>query len=173
MIASETARNVLNFLLFQAGWFACVFYPGLIGAGIVVVFLILHFVLVSQHRITELQFIGLGTVAGAVLDGIWFNTGILEAGTGEVLLTPPWLVAIWAIFMTTLSHSLDWISRKPWLPFLLAPIAGPFAYWSASQLGAVKLPELVPSLFALGIGWLVIFPLLLFTRKSLYPELVR
>ena len=34
MIASETARNVLNFLLFQAGWFACVFYPGLIGAGI-------------------------------------------------------------------------------------------------------------------------------------------
>jgi hypothetical protein len=173
MIRSETARNVLNFLLFQAGWFACVFYPGLIGAGIVVVFLVLHFVLVSQHRITELQFIGLGTVAGAVLDGIWFNTGILEAGTGEVLLTPPWLVAIWAIFMTTLSHSLGWIGRKPWLPFVLAPIAGPFAYWSASQLGAVELPELVPSLIALGFGWLVIFPLLLFTRKSLYPELVR
>ena len=39
MIASETARNVLNFLLFQAGWFACVFYPGLIGAGIAVFYL--------------------------------------------------------------------------------------------------------------------------------------
>ncbi|MBC7183909.1 MAG: DUF2878 domain-containing protein, partial [Marinobacter sp.] len=124
-------------------------------------------------RITELQFIGLGTVAGALLDGIWFNTGILDDGSGELLLTPPWLVAIWAIFMTTLSHSLDWISRKPWLPFVLAPIAGPFAYWSASKLGAVQLPELAPSLIALGFGWLVIFPLLLFARKSLYPELVR
>ena len=88
MIASETARNVLNFLLFQAGWFACVFYPGLIGAGIVVVFLILHFVLVSQNRMTELQFIGLGTVVGSVLDGIWFQTGILDDGTGQIMLTP-------------------------------------------------------------------------------------
>ena len=127
MIASETARNVLNFLLFQAGWFACVFYPGLIGAGIVVIFLVLHFVLVSQNRMTELQFIGLGTVVGSVLDGIWFRTGILDDGSGQVMLTPPWLVAIWAIFMTTLSHSLDWISKKAWLPFVLAPFAGPFA----------------------------------------------
>ncbi|KMQ74481.1 DUF2878 domain-containing protein [Marinobacter subterrani] len=174
MIASENARNILNFLLFQAGWFACVLYPGLAGAGIVLVFLVVHFALVSQHRVTELQFVGLGTVAGSVLDGIWFRTGILDDGTGgEVLLTPPWLVAIWAIFMTTLSHSLNWISKKTWLPFVLAPLAGPFAYWSASQVGAVQLPQLVPSLIALGLGWLIIFPLLLFARKSLYPELAR
>jgi hypothetical protein len=173
MIASETARNVLNFLLFQAGWFACVFYPGLIGAGIVVIFLVLHFVLVSQNRMTELQFIGLGTVVGSILDGIWFRTGILDDGSGQVMLTPPWLVAIWAIFMTTLSHSLDWISKKAWLAFVLAPFAGPFAYGSASQLGAVQLPDLLPSLIALGFGWLVVFPLLLFARKTLYPELVR
>ena len=173
MIASETGRNVLNFMLFQAGWFACVFYPGLVGAGIVILFLILHFALVSQHRITELQFIGLGTVAGSVLDGIWFQTGILDDGTGEVPLTPPWLVAIWAIFMTTLSHSLNWMTRKAWLPFVFAPIAGPFAYWSASKIGAVEFPELIPSMIALGFGWLVIFPLLLFARKTLYPELAR
>ena len=173
MIASETARNVLNFLLFQAGWFACVLYPGLIGAGIVLLFLVMHFVLVSQNRMTELQFVGLGTVVGSVLDGIWFRTGVLDDGTGQVLLTPPWLVAMWAIFMTTLSHSLDWISKKAWLPFVLAPVAGPFAYWSASHLGAVHLPELIPSLIALALGWLIIFPLLLFARKTLYPELVR
>lgn len=173
MIASETARNVLNFVLFQAGWFACVLYPNLLGAGIVLLFLALHFTLVSQHRFTELQFIGLGTVAGSILDGIWFRTGILDDGTGGVALTPPWLVAIWAIFMTTLSHSLDWVSRKVWLPFVLAPIAGPFAYWSASQLGAVELPSLTPSLIALALGWLVVFPLLLYARRTLYPELVR
>ena len=173
MITSETIRNILNFVLFQAGWFACVFYPNRLGAGIVVVFLVLHFTLVSQNRMTELQYVGLGTVVGSVLDGLWFHTGILDDGSGKVLLTPPWLVAIWAIFMTTLSHSLEWISRKAWLPFVLAPLAGPFAYWSASQLGVITFPQLVPSLAALAVGWLVVFPALLYARKTLYPELAR
>ena len=173
MITSETTRNILNFIIFQIGWLACVAYPDLIGPALVVVFLILHFVLVSQNRFTELQFIGLGTVVGSVLDGLWFRLGILDDGSGEVLLTPPWIVGIWAIFMTTLSHSLNWISRKVWLAFLFAPVAGPFAYWSASKIGIVELPELVPSLLALAAGWLVVFPLLLFARKSLYPELAQ
>jgi hypothetical protein len=171
MIRSETARNVLNFACFQVGWLICVLYPGLMAAGLVLLFLVAHFVLVSQKRFSELQFIGLGTVVGAALDLLWFRTGILASTQGEVILTPPWLVAIWAIFMTTLSHSLNWVSRRVWLAFVLAPMAGPFAYWSASKLGAVTLPELIPSLLALALGWLVVFPLLLFLRKSLYPEL--
>ncbi|HDZ37311.1 MAG TPA: DUF2878 domain-containing protein [Marinobacter sp.] len=171
MIASETARNILNFILFQIGWFACAAYPTLLGPVLVLVFLAIHFVFVSQHRFTELQFVGLGTVVGALLDGLWFYLGVLDDGSGTVLITPLWLVAIWAIFMTTLSHSLNWISRKMFLAFLFAPIAGPFAYWSASKIGVVVLPDLVASLIALGLGWLVVFPLLLFARKSLYPEL--
>ncbi|MBW0146305.1 DUF2878 domain-containing protein [Marinobacter arenosus] len=171
MIQSETARNILNFVVFQAGWLICVLFPGMAAAGLVLALLVVHFVLVSQRRMSELQFIGLGTVLGASLDLLWFRTGILAGVDGDILLTPPWLVAIWAIFMSTLSHSLDWISRKAWLPFVLAPIAGPFAYWSASKLGAVSLPDLLPSLTALAVGWLVVFPLLLFLKRSLYPEL--
>ena len=72
-----------------------------------------------------------------------------------------------------LSHSLSWISAKPWLPFVCAPVAGPFAYWSASKMGAVDMPELTLSLAALALGWLVVFPLLLYIRKTLYPELVQ
>ncbi|QSP93816.1 DUF2878 domain-containing protein [Marinobacter salinisoli] len=171
MIASETVRNVVNFLLFQAGWLICVMFPGKLAAALVVGFVVLHFILVSQKRKSELQFIALGTVVGATLDWLWFRTGVLGLDNQEVLHTPPWLVAIWAIFMTTLCHSLDWISRKAWLPFVLAPVAGPFAYWSASKLGAITLPQLAPSLVAMALGWLVVFPLLLFIRKSLYPEL--
>lgn len=171
MITSETARNILNFIFFQIGWFACVVYPDLIGPAVALSFLVIHFVLVSQNRLTELQFIALGTVLGSLLDGLWLNTGVLDNGSDALVITPLWLVAIWATFMTTLSHSLNWISRKVWLAFVFAPIAGPFAYWSASRLGAVALPDLALSLAALAIGWLLVFPLLLFTRKSLYPEL--
>lgn len=171
MIISETARNILNFALFQAGWFACVIYPNSFGPVLVLFLLLFHFIFISQNRFTELQFIGLGTVIGSLLDGLWFRLGVLDDGTGAVLLTPPWLVAMWAIFMTTLSHSLNWISRKIWLAFVLAPFAGTFAYWSASKMGAVQFPELALSLTALAFGWLVVFPALLFARKSLYPEL--
>lgn len=173
MIQSDTVRNTLNFILFQAGWFICVLYPGLAAAGFVVLLLVFHMVFVSQHRLTELQFIGAGTVIGGVLDGIWFQTGILDDGTGSIQITPVWLVGIWAMFMTTLSHSLSWIGSKPWLPFVCAPVAGPFAYWSASKLGAVQLPDLPLSLMALAFGWLVVFPAMLYLRKFLYPELIR
>lgn len=173
MITSGTARNILNFILFQIGWFACVVYPDLVGPLLVGSFLIIHFLLVSQNRFTEAQFIGLGIVVGSLLDGLWLNIGVLgdSIHTDALVITPPWLVAIWAIFMTTLSHSLNWISHKVWLAFVFAPIAGPFAYWSASKLGHVVLPDLTFSLAALALGWLVVFPLLLFARKTLYPEL--
>ncbi|MBL3556843.1 MULTISPECIES: DUF2878 domain-containing protein [Marinobacter] len=171
MIQSETVRNTINFVLFQAGWFICVLYPGLPAAGFVLLLVAFHLAFISRHRFAELQFIGAGAVLGGVLDGIWFQTGILD--DGSTVLTPVWLVGIWAIFMTTLSHSLSWISSKAWLPFVCAPVAGPFAYWSASKLGAVELPDLTLSLMALAVGWLVVFPALLYLRKSLYPELVR
>lgn len=50
MITSETARNVLNFILFQIGWFACVVYPDLTGPVLALMLLVVHFVLVSQNR---------------------------------------------------------------------------------------------------------------------------
>lgn len=181
MIQSQTLRNVINFVLFQLGWFACVVYPGLAAVGFVLALVVFHLVLISQARAMELQFIAAGTVIGGLLDGLWFNTGVLTAAAGVpvadkldgIQLTPIWIVGIWAAFMTTLCHSLKWIGNKTWLPFVCAPVAGPFAYWSASKLGAVDLPDLTLSLAALAVGWLVVFPFLLFLRKSLYPELAK
>jgi hypothetical protein len=173
MIQSQTTRNVINFVLFQAGWLACVVYPGLAAVGFVVLLVIFHLIFISQARMSELQFIGAGVVLGGLLDGLWFNTGVLDNGVSGFQLTPIWILGLWAAFTTTLSHSLSWISAKPWLPFVCAPVAGPFAYWSASKLGAVAMPDLALSLAALALGWLVVFPLLLYIRKNLYPELVQ
>lgn len=173
MIQSQTTRNIINFVLFQAGWLACVIYPGLGAVGVVALIVVFHLVFISQSPMAELQFIGAGTVLGGLLDGLWFNIGILDNGVTGFQLTPIWILGLWAAFTTTLSHSLSWISAKPWLPFVCAPVAGPFAYWSASKMGAVTMPDLTLSLAALAVGWFVMFPLLLYIRKSLYPELVK
>ena len=78
MITSETARNLLNFILFQTGWLACVLYPGLTTVWLILVFLGLHFALVSQRRFAELQFIGFGVVLGGLMDTLWFWPWIQE-----------------------------------------------------------------------------------------------
>ena len=172
MITSSTARNLVNFVLFQTGWFLCVAFPGLLTAMVAFGLVAVHLVLISKHATREWQFILLGTVLGTLLDGLWFRAGIMADTSGAaVVWTPVWLVGVWAVFMTTLAHSLSWMGQKPWFPFVFAPVAGPFAYWSASKLGAVTLPDLPVSLVALAAGWLVIFPLLMHIRQRFYPEL--
>lgn len=171
MITSGTARNILNFIIFQAGWLICILYPTVLSAGIVLLLLMLHLVLVSQNWRTEIQFIGAGVVLGSLLDSAWLSAGVLDISDSQTILAPPWLVAVWTIFMTTLCHSLYWVGKTVWMPFVLAPIAGPFAYWSASELGVVLLTDPVVSLPMLALGWLLLFPLLLFIRRSVYPEL--
>lgn len=173
MIRTQSSRNVINFVLFQAGWLTCVLYPGLAAVGVVILLVAVHLIFISQARLSELQFIGAGVVLGGLLDGLWFNIGVLDNGVSGFQLTPIWILGLWAAFTTTLSHSLSWISARPWLPFVCAPVAGPFAYWSASRLGAVEMPDLTLSLAALALGWLLVFPLLLYIRKTLYPELVQ
>lgn len=168
---SPRVRNVLNFILFQAGWLLCVLYPGRPAAFGAMALVALHLAVISRHRLAEAQFIGLGVVAGASLDTLWLNTGVLSAPTGALGVAPPWLVGLWAMFMTTVCHSLSWMDDRRWLPFLLAPIAGPFAYWSAAELGAVTLDQGALSLAALALGWLVLFPLLLWVRRTIYTEL--
>ncbi|WP_404362492.1 DUF2878 domain-containing protein [Marinobacter sp.] len=171
MIQSSGLRNLTNFLIFQAGWLACVIWPGMETAALALAIVAVHLLLISQKPAREWQFILLGTVLGSLLDGIWFQTGVMKDASGTLVWTPVWLIGVWAVFLTTLSHSLSWMGKRAWLPFVLAPIAGPFAYWSASQLGAVVLPELVPSLLALALGWLVIFPLLMHIKHRFFPEI--
>jgi hypothetical protein len=173
MISSKTYRNILNFIMFELGWLACVLLSQAWALVIVAIFLALHFALVSQYKMDELKFIVIGTLAGSLLDGLWLRTGILADTSGAAVITPPWLIALWAIFMTSLNHSLKWLGHNRLLMFLIVPVAGPFAYWSASALGAVTLPNFLPSLLALAVGWLVLFPALLSLRDFLYPRLAR
>lgn len=168
MIQSAGVRNLVNFVLFQAGWFLCVVYPGSLTALAALGLIIAHLILVSQRPARELQFIVLGTLVGSLIDSLWFHLDIMSSHTGTALWAPLWLVGLWGMFMTTLAHSLSWTGTRRWLPFVLAPVAGPFAYWSASRLGAVALPDLTLSLPALAVGWMVSFPLMMYLLRQRY-----
>lgn len=168
-MSSATTLKLINFLLFQAGWLACVLLTNNWALLIAACVLAFHLTVVSARPAPEARFILLGIVLGSLVDGLWFRSGVMQDGSGSAW-TPLWLMAIWALFMTTLAHSLAWMHQKMWLPFVLAPVAGPFAYLAASKLNAVTLPEGTLSLAALAVGWLVVFPLLVSIQKRYFPE---
>lgn len=163
--------KLINFTLFQLGWLLLVVWPGLGSTVLALALVAFHLSLISRAWRAELRFIVIGTLIGSLLDGLWFQTGILSDQAGS-LWTPYWLMAVWAIFLTTLAHSLAWMHQKPWLPWILAPVSGPFAYWAASRLGPIELDQGVISLLALAIGWLLVFPLLLWLQRRYFAEML-
>ncbi|HCU53076.1 MAG TPA: DUF2878 domain-containing protein [Gammaproteobacteria bacterium] len=161
---------IINFALFQFGWFACVLGAAWAlpwaGTGIALAIVTGHLLVASQPR-AELKLLviaaGIGLVfdsALAMLGWIAFPTGVLVAG-----LAPHWMVALWLLFATTLNVSLGWLKRYPLLSVLFGAVGGPLAYYGGSKLGALDFVEMTPALIALAIGWAVITPLLVQLAK--------
>ncbi|WP_148862918.1 DUF2878 domain-containing protein [Marinobacter fonticola] len=171
MIRQDAARNAINFVLFQAGWLTCTLFPGIAAVGAATAIVAIHLVLVSWKPKREIQFILLGTVLGSLLDGLWFKLGVLVQPGTAPLWIPVWLVGLWAVFMTTLAHSLAWMGHNRWLPFVLAPVAGPFAYWSATQIGPIRFEDQTFSLVALAVGWGLLFPALMQLKHRYFREI--
>jgi hypothetical protein len=162
----------LNFLLFQLGWFACVLgaarglpWAGVIAATVIVAW---HLLRAAQPR-HELALVAVAALLGALFETLlaqsgWvrFGTGVLVAGTA-----PYWMVALWALFATTLNVSLRWLRPHRWLAALLGALGGPAAYYAGARLGALELPAAGAALGAIAAGWALLTPLLLRAARRL------
>lgn len=187
--------KLINFLAFQLGWFGCLLTvrksDASFGIGIVTAILLLHLVLSTDSR-REALLILVTIAIGAVMDGVNIAAGLFVVGTPNVAswLPPTWLLAIWALFATTLNSSLAWLQGKLWLSAVFAAVAGPASYLAGARLTRSQIsfpipgqadaflewsPERVfawPSgrpLLILAIEWGVVFPLLLWVARRLRP----
>ena len=107
-------RKATNFVLFQAGWFACVlpaadgdpWTGALVTLGIVVI----HLLWVAEHRRRDLVYILLVGALGTALDSALHVAGLLQyPGTAEAWslpIVPPWIIALWVLFATLPGHSM-------------------------------------------------------------------
>ena len=162
---------IINFVLFQIGWFACV-----LGAakqmpwlGVIVVAAIIawHLSQAKQAK-PELILLALVLIIGGSFDQLMLCSGLIsyQAHGWEFLnnpsaLTPAWILALWAEFVTILNVSLRWMRGKWLIAVLFGAIGGPLAYMGAEKLGAVTLNNLPVTYIALGLGWAIVTPLLL------------
>lgn len=163
---------ILNFVLFQLAWFACVLggANGLpwIGPAVVALVAAFHLVRVSDAR-AEGGLLLVAALIGAVFDSLLVSSGWLSYPSGQFSpgTAPYWIVAMWVAFSMTLNVSLHWLKRSMLLAVVFGAIGGPLAFVAGQKLGGVTFNDPVAALTALSIGWALLTPLLLAVARRL------
>ncbi len=157
---------IMNIVLFQLGWFCCVFaganhmpLAGTVAALLVVAW---HLAVSFDHR-KELTLLLIAALIGTAWESLLVSAGILQYPSGTITqgMAPSWIIAMWMLFATTLNVSLRWLKHRPGLAALLGAIAGPAAFFTGHKLGGVEIPDMAVAMLVLAIGWSILMPLLM------------
>lgn len=165
-------RNVvINFILYQIGWFACVISAAKqmpwLGVAVIFAIVVWHLKQAKQPK-RELALLLIVLVIGGTFDQILLNHQLISYESHGWMNTPQmnnivpvWILALWVEFVTILNVSLRWMRGRWLVAILFGAIGGPLAYMGAARLGAVTLNMMPVSYIALSIGWAILTPLML------------
>ena len=147
---------IRNLGVFQGLWFLLV-----LGGDAYAVFalgwLLFHYV--SYSDLQEKRLLLIYVVLGIVMDCSLTALGVYQF-SGDAWPIPLWLLALWLIFPTTLSHGLRWCwSGKPWI-LIASALGAALTYVGGATLGNLEFPfgELV-TVIILTACWTLYFGL--------------
>lgn len=165
-------RNLWNFAMFQAGWFACVLGAAeriwWIGPVATAAILALH-LRIAKDRPREWLFLLATLPLGFVVDNLQVALGAIESrSTLAPALAPLWLLPLWPLFGSVFGESMRWMLGRPWLGAAFGAIGAPLSYLAGAKTGALRIAE-DPWRFAVVVGllWAGAMPLLLAWRGRL------
>ena len=168
LIAARSRSHLLiNFIAFEIGWFAAVLGAAhdhvWAGVGIAALVVLLH-LLMSHHWLRELKLLLSVMLLGLIWDSALVACHIIEYPTGQLLpmLAPVWIVAVWALFATTLNVSMVFLRGRLWLAVLFGAIGAPLSFLGGLRLQALQFPDTQTALDVLAIGWAAMMPLLIY-----------
>ena len=162
---------VINFIGFQLGWFACVL-GGAAGKPLLAVCAVVFILVVHLYRsnniFAELCIIFTAMAIGFVWESLVISTDWLTYPLSSEVsnYAPIWLVAMWALFASTMNVSMAWLKKRWLLASVMGAVFGPLAFVAGEKLGAVIFLERWYALLALALGWTVLMPLLLWLADS-------
>ena len=162
--------KLINFLLFQLGWFTAILgaaYGRTSEAIIISIIIILIHLRIIKKYINDIRLFFYAAIIGFFFDGlIQYNGLILYNNPGwPYPLTPLWIIILWIMFAMTLNHSLSWLKGRGLVAALFGSIGGPLAYVAGEKLGAITITE-TQSLLILSLGWAVFTPLLVYLSQK-------
>ena len=156
---------LINLMMFQIGWFACVLGGAhgqpWAGTAVAMAIVSLH-LLRAANPVPEIKLVLLAALIGGAWDSALVALGWITYPSGTLIAgaAPHWIVAMWMLFATTLNVSLRWLKHRGLPVILLGAVFGPFAYYAGELLGALRFTDWQTAIAAQGIGWGMLLPLL-------------
>jgi hypothetical protein len=157
------AIRFANLAVSQLAWFATVLgaarHAPLWGTACVLAAIGWH-LSVSARPQREACLVGLAMLIGFATESVHTAIGQIAYPSGQFdpHLAPYWIVALWGLLAIALNVTLRWLRHRPWLAALLGAVGGPVAFAHGVRLGAAQFADAPPALFALGLGWAVALP---------------
>ena len=160
------SRLIGNFVLFQIGWFSCVtagatdwHWFGSLG----VLLIVIYHLQAARDTKSELILVLSAVAIGVLWESAMVSSGLMKYRHGllSTFLAPHWIIAIWALFATTINVSMGWLKNRLPLASLLGAICGPMSFYTGKRLGAVEFPDLPVAMVTLALGWAVMMPALM------------
>ena len=168
-------RRLLNWFLFQVGWFACILGAAhdrpFVGPLAAAVLLALEFFFVSDRKRSATLIVAVGGI-GTAIDTFLGLIGVFSF-KNELLPTwfcPLWLTALWMIFASTLPVSLKPLSGRPWISAPLGAFVGPISYYAGAAFGALEVSHRLGDLIILAVLWGLALPLLMRLTEWIGPR---
>jgi uncharacterized membrane protein len=168
LFSGQTWTSLLNYALFQAGWFTCVLgaaagWPQL-AALVGFVLVLVHMALV-RNAARESLLLLTSLLLGLLVDSIHIRTGVLAFPIGSFHpgLPPAWILVLWLQFAMTLHYSLGWLAGRYWIGAILGSVSGALAYWAGVRLGAAQFSDdnIFRCLMQIGASWGMVMVILL------------
>lgn len=160
---------LINFVAFQLGWWCCVLGAAqnnpLIGPFAVSLIVLAH-LLRARKPFAELLFIVCTVAIGAAWDSALVYSGLIVYTSSWIDgVAPLWILALWAVFATTINVSMRWLHGRYLMAAVLGAIAAPLSYWGGVRLGAATFAQPMAAMFAIACGWALAMPLLLWLAR--------
>jgi hypothetical protein len=162
--ARPTRRvQALNFVAFQAAWFAAVLgaahqQPG--WGTLAVVAAIAWHLTVCARPWDEFKLVAAVSALGLLLEtlSVWQGQVVFAAGQPWPFAPAYWMVAMWSLLAIALNVTMRWLKRRWWLAAVLGAVVGPLSYASGVRLGAAHFVDPVLALSSLGLVWALAMP---------------
>jgi hypothetical protein len=162
-----------NFVLFQAGWFACVLGAAHHQAFWAVSGSLAYIAFYVWRSASPKQEFGL--LAKVLFYGIASDTLIMYLGVLDFqdawpspFLSPAWMWALWLLVASTLNGSMSWLRKSPILASVLGAVCGPLSYEAGIRMGAANWGSggQILGFCLIGMVWAIAMPLFFYWDRT-------
>lgn len=174
---SDQKFNILNFILFQFGYFVallCAAHDVRLWPSVYTsLALAWHFHTLPSDRKRELTFFAVALPIGLATDLMlaYFDVYHFKNGFQYFGFLPEWLVCLWLLFLTCFRYSLSWLRDSFFLAMFLGGVGAPLSYIYGGEKWNVIVRAMHPmsSTVWMAMSWAIVIPLIVWLNKKIIP----